>query len=469
MTSGSVTFEGEDITNRSPRWRRHHGIARSFQRTSVFPSMSVRRQLEMVAHKTGERDLDGIVDVLGLGPVMGRVCSEIAYGTQRSVDLALALLGNPKVVLLDEPCAGLVEDESERMLDHVRDRLRERDVAALWSSTMSTACSAPATRSPCSTLARCWPRETLRRCGPTPTSLRPTWGVQHEHRRRSWSSDGCRRVLRGAVVLRDVSFAINAGETVGLVGRNGAGKTTALMSVYGVPTVTGRDPDRRQGRIGRARYEPAGRGVSLVPQGKRIFPNLTVEENIQIGRASGRTGQWTVKKLYELFPNLERGSARMGTALSGGEQQMLAIARALMAEPDLLMLDEPTEGLAPVIIDQLTDALATIRDTGTALLLVEQHIGMIEKLATRYLACSRANSSARARSRSSEARGPGGHRAESPRRRSGVARARLPCRARRREPGGWNGPLGGVARDRDRRARPGALRRSCCSPISGPT
>jgi branched-chain amino acid transport system ATP-binding protein len=189
----------------------------------------------------------------------------------------------------------------------------------------------------------------------------------------------------GAVVLQDVSFAISEGETVGLVGRNGAGKTTALLSVYGVPSVTGEILLDGQ-KLGSRRYDPASRGVSLVPQGKRIFPNLSVEENILLGRASRRKGTWTLPAVYELFPNLGRGAKRMGTALSGGEQQMLAIARALMAEPRLLMLDEPTEGLAPVIIDQLTAALGQIRDTGTALLLVEQHITMIQNLADRFIA-----------------------------------------------------------------------------------
>ncbi|MCE4268427.1 ABC transporter ATP-binding protein [Rhodococcus globerulus] len=189
----------------------------------------------------------------------------------------------------------------------------------------------------------------------------------------------------GAVVLQKVSFSINEGETVGLVGRNGAGKTTALLSVYGVPSVTGRILiDGKP--IGRRRYEPSKLGVSLVPQGKRIFPNLTVEENILLGRASRRTGDWTLESVYDLFPNLERGKSRSGTALSGGEQQMLAIARALMSDPKLLMLDEPTEGLAPVVIDELIVALQKIRDMGTALLLVEQHISMIQKVAHRYIA-----------------------------------------------------------------------------------
>ncbi|MGY0541450.1 ABC transporter ATP-binding protein [Nocardioides sp. YJ-D4] len=189
----------------------------------------------------------------------------------------------------------------------------------------------------------------------------------------------------GAVILQDVSFSIEAGETVGLVGRNGAGKTTTLMAVYGVPTVRGEifvDGDPLKGRA----HVPTARGVSIVPQGKRIFANLSVEENIMLGRASRRTTTWTTADIYDLFPNLARAKRRPGTSLSGGEQQMLAIARGLMSGPALLMLDEPTEGLAPVIIDSITEALKEIRARGTALLLVEQHIGMIQNLADRFLA-----------------------------------------------------------------------------------
>ena len=138
--------------------------------------------------------------------------------------------------------------------------------------------------------------------------------------------------------------------------------------------------------LGKRRYEPASRGVSLVPQGKQIFPNLTVEENIELGRASGRKGDWTVEKLLELFPNLARASGRPGNQLSGGEQQMLAIARALMAAPSVLLLDEPTEGLAPVIIDELIAAFRVIQEHGTALVLVEQHIHMVQELAQRFVA-----------------------------------------------------------------------------------
>ncbi len=130
-SSGTVLLDGEDITRRSVRWRRAHGVSRSFQRTSVFASMSVGEQLDLVARKNAEPDLPGIVSTLGLDDVTDQVCGDIAYGTQRSVDLAIALIGRPRVVLLDEPCAGLVADEAAKMLRHVRELCRERDVAAL--------------------------------------------------------------------------------------------------------------------------------------------------------------------------------------------------------------------------------------------------------------------------------------------------------------------------------------------------
>jgi branched-chain amino acid transport system ATP-binding protein len=131
LSSGRVTLDGTDITSKSVSWRRHNGISRSFQRTSVFASMLVGEQLEMIARRNHEEDLDGVIDAVELRPYVGRVCSEIAYGTQRSVDLAIALIGRPRVVLLDEPCAGLVAEESVRMLDHVSRLCKERNVGAL--------------------------------------------------------------------------------------------------------------------------------------------------------------------------------------------------------------------------------------------------------------------------------------------------------------------------------------------------
>lgn len=131
LAAGTVMLEGKEITRRSPTWRRMHGISRSFQTTSVFAAMTVRTQLELVARRTKERNLDVVIDALGLREYLDQRCDSISYGDQRRVDIAMALTGHPSVVLLDEPGAGLAADESSRMLDHVRDLCTEWKVAAV--------------------------------------------------------------------------------------------------------------------------------------------------------------------------------------------------------------------------------------------------------------------------------------------------------------------------------------------------
>jgi branched-chain amino acid transport system ATP-binding protein len=131
LASGKVMLEGKDITRRSPTWRRLNGISRSFQQTSVFAAMSVRAQLEMVARRTQEQSLDTVIEALALRQYLDRRCDSISYGDQRRVDIAMAIVGHPRVVLLDEPGAGLAADESARMLDHVRELCTDRGVAAV--------------------------------------------------------------------------------------------------------------------------------------------------------------------------------------------------------------------------------------------------------------------------------------------------------------------------------------------------
>jgi branched-chain amino acid transport system ATP-binding protein len=129
--------------------------------------------------------------------------------------------------------------------------------------------------------------------------------------------------------------------------------------------------------------------VAVVPQGRCIVANLSVEENLLLGAAVGRKGPWSVKEIYKIFPILEERAHTPGTALSGGQQQMLAVGRALMANPSLILLDEPTEGLAPVIVDQLAVVFKQVADQGAALLLIEQNMSLVVRVAERYLAMSK--------------------------------------------------------------------------------
>jgi branched-chain amino acid transport system ATP-binding protein len=136
-------------------------------------------------------------------------------------------------------------------------------------------------------------------------------------------------------------------------------------------------------------YQAAQHGLALVPQGRRIVANLTVEENLILGAAVGRKGPWNVAEIYKLFPILQERAHTPGTALSGGQQQMLAVGRALMANPALILLDEPTEGLAPVIVDQLARIFNQVADQGTALLLIEQNMSLVKRVAHRYYAMAK--------------------------------------------------------------------------------
>jgi branched-chain amino acid transport system ATP-binding protein len=193
-----------------------------------------------------------------------------------------------------------------------------------------------------------------------------------------------------ARVLRDVSLTVAPGESVALIGRNGAGKSTLLLSLFGLAqvhsgrvTVAGRPVETSR------RTRLAAHGLALTPQGRRIITQLTVEENLILGTAAGRSGHWDLDAVYRLFPVLAERARRPGSALSGGQQQMLAIGRALMANPDLLFLDEPSEGLAPVIIDGLVDVFRAIQSAGTAIFIVEQHLNLVRKVADRVLVLSK--------------------------------------------------------------------------------
>jgi branched-chain amino acid transport system ATP-binding protein len=221
------------------------------------------------------------------------------------------------------------------------------------------------------------------------------------------SVEGLRAKYGASEVLFGVDMDVRDGETVALIGRNGAGKTTTLHSVMGMMgarsgsiAVDGRET------VGLSPHRIARLGVGLVAQGRRVFGELTVEENLRAGmrkrpgsRAGGlgasrarmpsgealpdRPHEWTLEELLDVFPMLERVRRSKGAWLSGGEQQVLAIARALISNPGILLLDEPTEGLAPRVVETLTEQLLRIKQAGLTMVLAEQHLGIVGALASR--------------------------------------------------------------------------------------
>ncbi|PVE24174.1 ABC transporter ATP-binding protein [Microvirga sp. KLBC 81] len=190
-----------------------------------------------------------------------------------------------------------------------------------------------------------------------------------------------------AQVLFDISLDIGAGEVVTLLGRNGMGKTTTVRSIMGLLRPHGGEVRFEGVRVsGLPPYRIAQTGIGLVPEGRQVFPTLTVEENL-VATASSRTGsrRWTLDGVYDLFPRLKERRGNLGTQLSGGEQQMLAIGRALMTNPKLLILDEATEGLAPLIRVEIWACLKSLRSEHQSILVIDKNVDALAALADRHV------------------------------------------------------------------------------------
>ena len=186
-----------------------------------------------------------------------------------------------------------------------------------------------------------------------------------------------------AHILNGLSFEVRRGEVVALLGRNGAGKSTTMKSVMQLVRVMFQDDDL----VGQPAYRVAKSGIGYVPEDRRIFTDLTVMENLEVGRQPKREGapDWTVEQLFDIFPNLAERRGNRGKQMSGGEQQMLTIARTLMGNPALLLLDEPSEGIAPVIVEQMAETILKLKAEGLTVMISEQNLHFARAVADRAI------------------------------------------------------------------------------------
>ncbi len=410
-TSGLVSFDGQDISKLKPHKRARVGMARTFQRLEAFGSLSVRDNILVAAEmRQGwsresfdpSQVADELLERIKLGDVREERVDTLPTGTARLVELARALAAKPRLLLLDEPSSGLNEEETDEMsallLDLVGDGLAvllvEHDMpfvmetcarihvldfgriiatgtpheiqgsdvvraAYLGADEASDSTSDSAPESATESATRTTPRI------PAATGIAtPPVAVDLRDIRAGYGN---------IEVLRGVTLALHVGEVIALLGPNGAGKSTTLKVLSGQVIPTSGEYEAF-GRLanGAATDSLCRAGICTIPEGRGVFPNLTVTENLRMMTHSGTEFAAIKERAFAQFPRLKERQKQVAGTMSGGEQQMLAIARALGTNPRVLLLDELSMGLAPLIVEELYEIVAQIARSGVTILIIEQ-------------------------------------------------------------------------------------------------
>jgi len=414
-TGGRVSIDGKDLTDAKPHERARAGIGRTFQRLETFGSLSVHDNVLVAAEmrrgwsreRFDARALcEEIIDRVGLTSVSGERVDQLPTGTARLIELARALATKPRVLLLDEPSAGLNESETHTLgallqelaksglgvllVEHdmsfvmgTCDQIHVLDFGRIIAVGSPSEIQAdPKVRSAYLGSDDAEVAEPAAPAGDGETTLTAVLEEHHLERVSGAIADptstafALRNVAAGygtIDVLTDVDLAIMPGQVFALLGPNGAGKSTTLKVAsgqirpskgevwFGGVDVTGTASDRL-----------ARDGVCLVPEGRGVFPNLTVTENLRMATYSGVPLQTVLERAFERFPRLKERRKQVAGTLSGGEQQMLAMARALATDPKVLLLDELSMGLAPLIVEELYEVVKRIAESDVSILVVEQ-------------------------------------------------------------------------------------------------
>ncbi len=443
-TSGGVRFKGRDVHGIGPVALARLGMARSFQLVHVFPDLTVSETLQaalvsrlgrgtrLFASLKGDRELQEealqVAELFGLADKRHTLAKQLPQGDKKLVDVASAFALRPEIILLDEPTSGVSTVDKTAIMEILvaasrRIGLRaiiqvehDMDIVFGYSDRIIAlhqgkvlADAAPAEiradarlvdmvigrrRAPHATSApHPGPLLTEDRESPQPSSPRGRGKPEGVMGGPMLSVKDIDVYIQASHILRRVSLEVAEREVACLVGRNGAGKTTTLRAVMGYlhPT-SGHIAFRGQEIQARPTHEIAQRGLGFAPEDSGIFPDLTVAENIEIStwtRPGGREAALRIELAYRVFPALRRYMTRRGPQMSGGERKMLSIARALALDPDMLLLDEPFEGLSPAIIPTVSEGISSITKLGHSILIAESNIHHVPEFATRLYVIER--------------------------------------------------------------------------------
>jgi branched-chain amino acid transport system ATP-binding protein len=414
---GDVLLRGESIAGLTPEAITEAGIGRSFQITNLFPTLSVEENLRLAVQAshpqrfdpwTNARSIDlietetsAVVRYLGVAGIERAEAGALSYGGQRLLDMGLALATKPRLLLLDEPLAGLAAAERQRigdiikrissdvpmlLVEHDIDRVFQiadavtvmNEGQVLVDGTVDDARSSPRVQeiyigSGATTIAA-KPRE---------SAVEPATLLTGDHVNTFYGKSH---------VLVDVSFDVRQHEIVALLGRNGAGKSTLLKTLTGIAQPSsGAITLDGLNIAGRPSHEIARLGIGYVPQGRGLFAGMTVGQNLELGRLKRETGhgiRWDLEQIFEYFPRIRERIDTPADYLSGGEQQMVAVARALSGDVKVLLLDEPFEGLAPTIVEQLFESFDKLRHE-VSIIIVDHHLDLALALSDRTVALER--------------------------------------------------------------------------------
>jgi ABC-type branched-subunit amino acid transport system ATPase component/ABC-type branched-subunit amino acid transport system permease subunit len=399
VSGGQIIFEGKDITSLPIHARARLGISRSFQILSIFPNLTVfenvRVAVQAQRHGVGGLFFDAhgmadindrtwsVLDAVGLADRAAEPCGNLAHGAKRLLEIAVTLAIDSKLLLLDEPLAGLAEADRIVVADLIK-RLAETHAVLLIEHDIDRVLAISdrisvlhqgriiADGKPAEVAAN--PEVIAAYLGASKGSEQQTQPavvrLAHASSHVLLDARAIAVGYSGSTVLSGVNLTVHEGEAVALLGRNGVGKTTALRALTGsLPLNAGAITFNGVSLNGLKPYQINRLGISLVPEGRRLFPNLTVMENLQL---AARPGGISIAEAFKLFPRLQMRQKARAENLSGGERQMIAIARALVVPSKLILLDEPFEGLAPAVVNEVMEALVELRGK-VAMIVVEHH------------------------------------------------------------------------------------------------